>query len=394
MRHRGCATAAILAVLVLCGAAAWMLFAPVRQGKGAQSGPFTQSSSAWTETAALPQPAQSTVQDEAQRLLAGMTLEEKVGQMFLARCPAGDAAQKAAEYHLGGYILFSEDFEGRTPQQAAERIQSLQAAATVPLFIAVDEEGGTVNRISRYPAFRSAPFPSPQQLFQTGGLPAVRADTLDKCAFLQDLGINMNFAPVCDVSTNEKDFIYPRAFGQGAQQTAEYVREVVQAMDGQGVASVLKHFPGYGGNADTHTGIARDTRSYETFEQADLVPFRAGIEAGADAVLVSHNIVECMDASLPASLSPHVHALLREEMGFDGVVVTDDLYMWGIRDFMGAEEAAVQAVKAGNDLLCCTEFEVQVPAVVQAVQRGEIPLEQVEASVLRILHLKQALGLL
>lgn len=160
----------------------------------------------------------------------------------------------------------------------------------------------------------------------------------------------MNFAPVCDVSTNEKDFIYPRAFGQGAQQTAEYVREVVQAMDGQGVASVLKHFPGYGGNADTHTGIARDTRSYETFEQADLVPFRAGIEAGADAVLVSHNIVECMDASLPASLSPHVHALLREEMGFDGVVVTDDLYMRGIRDFMGAEEAAVQAVKAGNDL--------------------------------------------
>lgn len=89
-----------------------------------------------------------------------------------------------------------------------------------------------------------------------------------------------------------------------------------------------------------------------------------------------------------------MHALLREEMGFDGVVVTDDLYMRGIRDFMGAEEAAVQAVKAGNDLLCCTEFEVQVPAVVQAVQRGEIPLEQVEASVLRILHLKQALGLL
>ena len=173
MRHRGCATAAILAVLVLCGAAAWMLFAPVRQGKGAQSGPFTQSSSACTESAAQPQPGKSTVQDAPQRLIAGNTLEEKVGQMFLARCPAGDAAQKAAEYHLGGYILFSEDFEGRTPQQAAERIQSLQAAATVPLFIAVDEEGGTVNRISRYPAFRSAPFPSPQQLFQTGGLPAV-----------------------------------------------------------------------------------------------------------------------------------------------------------------------------------------------------------------------------
>lgn len=217
-----------------------------RCGRAAQKTSVSRKAAALRSRRAqplCPQPAQSAVRDEAQRLLAGMTLEEKVGQMFLARCPAGDAAQKAAEYHLGGYILFSEDFEGRTPQQAAERIQNLQAAATVPLLIAVDEEGGTVNRISRYPAFRSAPFPSPQQLFQAGGLPAVRADTLDKCAFLQDLGINMNFAPVCDVSTNEKDFIYPRAFGQGAQQTAEYVREAVQAMDRQGVASVLKHFP-------------------------------------------------------------------------------------------------------------------------------------------------------
>lgn len=101
MRHRGCATAAILAVLVLCGAAAWMLFAPVRQGKGAQSGPFTQSSSAWTETAALPQPAQSTVQDEAQRLLAGMTLEEKVGQMFLARCPGRGCGAKGCRIPFG-----------------------------------------------------------------------------------------------------------------------------------------------------------------------------------------------------------------------------------------------------------------------------------------------------
>ena len=317
-----------------------------------------------------------------------------MGQMFLVRCPRRDAAQKAAEYHLGGYLLFSEDFEGRTPQTAAAEIASYQAAATVPLFIGVDEEGGAINRISRFSAFRAAPFPSPQQLYQADGLAAVRRDTLEKCAFLRGLGINMNFAPVCDVSTEESDFIYARTLGQGPQQTAAYAREVVQAMAGQGVASVLKHFPGYGNNADTHTGIAHDMRSYETFEQADFVPFRAGIEAGANVVLVCHNIVECMDASMPASLSPRVHEILRQELGFSGVIVTDDLYMRGIRDFMGPAEAAVQAVLAGNDLLCCTEFEVQVPAVVEAVRHGVINQAQVDASVLRILRLKQALGLL
>ena len=389
------------AVLALCGAAAWAVLAPRAahvSNSEASSAQVNSAQAGSVQTApSEPAPAQQAPNDgidELQQLLAGMTLEEKVGQMFLVRCPRRDAAQKAAEYHLGGYLLFSEDFEGRTPQTAAAEIASYQAAATVPLFIGVDEEGGAINRISRFSAFRAAPFPSPQQLYQADGLAAVRRDTLEKCAFLRGLGINMNFAPVCDVSTEESDFIYARTLGQGPQQTAAYAREVVQAMAGQGVASVLKHFPGYGNNADTHTGIAHDMRSYETFEQADFVPFRAGIEAGANVVLVCHNIVECMDAGMPASLSPRVHEILRQELGFSGVIVTDDLYMRGIRDFMGPADAAVQAVLAGNDLLCCTEFEVQVPAVVEAVRHGVIDQAQVDASVLRILCLKQALGLL
>lgn len=171
MRNRGCATAAILAVLVLCGTAAWMLFAPVRQG-GAKNERLTQSGSTAQQAGhqpLCPQPAQSAVPGRSTAASCRPDAGGKGGPDVSGALPAGDAAQKAAEYHLGGYILFSEDFEGRTPQQAAERIQNLQAAATVPLLIAVDEEGGTVNRISRYPAFRSAPFPSPQQLFQAAG---------------------------------------------------------------------------------------------------------------------------------------------------------------------------------------------------------------------------------
>lgn len=323
-----------------------------------------------------------------------MTLEEKTGQMFLARCPETDGAQKAAEYHLGGYILFGRDFSGKTEKEIIRTIQSYQSAAKIPLFIAADEEGGTVNRISTNPNLRSEPFLSSQELYKKGGFELIQSDTREKCELLRSLGVNLNFAPVCDVSQDPNDFIYKRSFGQDAEQTSAYVQSVVQTMSEEGVGSVLKHFPGYGNNADTHTGIAYDHRPCETFLDSDFLPFQAGIHAGADMVLVSHNIVSCMDAQAPASLSLEVHKILREELGFTGVIITDDLAMNGVRDFAGDTEAAVLAVQAGNDLLCCTDFEVQIPAVLQAVEEGKITEEQINESVLRILELKISLGIL
>ena len=220
------------------------------------------------------------------------------------------------------------------------------------------------------------------------------ADTAEKCALLSSLGINVNFAPVCDVSENPEDFIYARSFGADAESTARYVKTVVEAMDGTGVLSVLKHFPGYGNNADTHTGIAYDNRPYKTFLESDFLPFEAGIEAGAEMVLISHNVINCIDPDLPASLSPAVHQVLRETLGFDGVIVTDDLVMGAIRDFAGDAEAAVLAVEAGNDLLCCTDFETQIPAVIAAVESGEIAEERIDESVIRILMMKIEAGIL
>ena len=345
------------------------------------------------ETPEVEPSEEEILEEQARELLSTMTLEEKVGQMFIARCPEEDAAEKADAYHLGGYILFARDFEGKTPEQAAADIQSFQEASKLPMLIGVDEEGGTVNRISRYPAFRQEPFPSPQELYQEGGFEAVREDTLEKCRLLKSLGVNVNFAPVCDVSQDPSDFIYERSFGQDAGLTAEYVKTVVEAMKGQGVACVLKHFPGYGNNTDTHTGIAYDNRPYETFETSDFLPFEAGIGSGAQMVLVSHNIVSCMDAQYPASLSPKVHELLREELGFDGVIVTDDLSMDGVRDFTDDSSAAVLAVQAGNDLLCCTDFETQIPAVLDAVEDGSISRDRIDESVLRILKMKNSCGI-
>ena len=329
----------------------------------------------------------------ARELLEAMTLEEKVGQLFIARCPEADAAQLAADYHLGGYILFGRDFKDKTAERVAADIQSYQDAASLPLFIAVDEEGGTVNRVSANPALRSARFRSPQSLYNEGGLDLIVSDAREKCQLLLSLGINVNFAPVCDVSQDPGDFIYDRTLGRDAQETAQYVSAVVTAMGEEGVVSVLKHFPGYGNNADTHTGVAYDQRPYETFVTSDFLPFQAGIDAGAGMIRVSHNIVAAMDPDAPASLSPEVHRVLREELGFDGVAVTDDLAMDGVRDFASDEAAAVLAVQAGNDLLCCTDFQTQIPAVLAAVESGDIPQDRLDEAVLRVLTLKIQMGL-
>ena len=359
-------------------------------GEAAGAAEEPEGSDAAGEQAEEPDP----IAARAQELLDGMTLEEKVGQMFIARCPETDAAQLAADYHLGGYILFGRDFKDKTAEQVTTDIQSCQDAAEIPLLIAVDEEGGTVNRVSSNPNLRSSPFRSPQSLYSEGGLELVRSDAQEKCRLLESLGININFAPVCDVSQDPADFIYDRTLGRDAQETSQYVAAVVETMAEEGMGSVLKHFPGYGNNTDTHTGVAYDDRPYDTFLTSDFLPFQAGIAAGADMVLVSHNIVSAMDEASPASLSPEVHRVLREDLGFTGVIVTDDLVMDGVRDFAGDDEAAVLAVQAGNDLLCCTDFQTQVPAVLAAVESGEISEEQIDAAVLRVLTMKLRLGIL
>ena len=337
---------------------------------------------------------QEKMDEWLQTVLDGMTLEEKVGQMFMARCPEENPEEMASEYCFGGYILFARDFEGKNSQEAAEMIASYQEAAPYPMLIGVDEEGGTVNRVSRFSQYRDAPFASPQELYAQGGLDLVRQDALEKSQLLKSLGINLNFAPVCDVTEDPEAFMYDRALGLGPEETADYVRTVVLAMKESGMGSVLKHFPGYGDNGDSHTSVIYDARPLETFRQADFLPFQAGIQAGADVVLTAHNIVSSMDSQYPASLSRQVHQILREELGFDGVIITDDLSMDGIRQFTGDEEAAVLAVKAGNDLLCCTDFQIQVPAVLQAVESGEIDETRIDEFVLRILRLKASLGLI
>ena len=363
--------------------------APSSSGSASSQSPEEQHRQ---EQEALEEARQQRIWD----LISSMTLEEKVGQLFFVRCPADSAVEDVSAYHLGGYLLFGRDTKDKTANELIQTIQGYQDAAAIPLLIGVDEEGGTVVRVSSNPHLRSEKFASPQRLYALGGMDRILADTREKNVLLRALGFNVNLAPVADVSTYPGDFIYDRSFGQDAAATSGYVSAVTGRMRADGMGSVLKHFPGYGDNADTHTGIAVDDRPYEDFVNSDFLPFLAGMAAGGDtaAVLVSHNIVECMDPDLPASLSPAVHRILRQDLGFDGVVMTDDLAMDAVGAYAGDGAVAVMALQAGNDMVVTTDYRSQIPKVLEAVENGSLEEAAIDVACRRVLRWKQALGLL
>lgn len=336
---------------------------------------------------------QSEVND-IEKIVNEMTLEQKVGQMFFARCPENDVINEIKKYNFGGCLIFARDIKGETKDSLKAKLRDYQKNSLYPMLVGVDEEGGIVNRVSKYKNFRAVPFWSPQELYKEGEFDLIKSDTEEKSDLLLSLGINVNFAPVCDVSENSDDYIYSRTFGKNAEETGKYVSNVVNVMNDKNIGSVLKHFPGYGNNNDTHKGIAYDKRTLESFEKCDLIPFEEGIKSGAKCILVSHNIVYCFDDKNPASLSKKVHEYIRDNMNFEGIIMTDDLVMEGITDLIGVEKSAVVAISAGNDLLCSTDYDKQIPAVIKAVNDGEIDINTINKSVIRILKWKKSLGLL
>ena len=322
--------------------------------------------------------------------LATMTLEEKVGQLFWARVPSDHQIEDLQSYHLSGYILFGRDFEGRSIEDIKALTKGYQAAAKIPLLIGSDEEGGTVTRIS---SILETPFQSPMTLYHQGGMEAVLSDTKQKAELLKSVGINAGLFPVADLARNQSAFIYDRTIGQDAQTTASYVQQVVEELKKSKVGSTLKHFPGYGDNGDSHTAIIQDNRSLDELRQADFLPFQAGIDAGADSVLVSHNILSKID-TLPSSISPKITDLLRKELHFKGVIMTDDFDMAGIADFVSQDEAAFQVIVAGNDLILGSSYQTQIPYLLKKISSGELTEERIDESVRRILTWKYDLGLL
>ncbi|MFJ8164955.1 glycoside hydrolase family 3 protein [Streptomyces sp. NPDC096136] len=352
-------------------------------------------------------------------LVASMGLPELVGQLFVSRVyghsatdpdPADaelnraqfgvrTAAELVARYHLGGVVYFAWAHNTRSPRQIAALSNGLQRAAAgsgagVPLLLSVDQEHGAVARIGR-PATL---FPGAMAL-GAGGSPAdARRAARVAGAELAALGIRQDYAPVADVNVNPANpVIGVRSFGSDPRAVAELAAAQVRGYQGAGVAATAKHFPGHGDTeTDSHVGLPVVRHSRAQWEELDEPPFRAAVRAGADVVMTAHIVFPALDPSGdPATLSrPIVTGILRERLGFRGVVVTDALDMAGVRQKYGDDRVPVLALKAGCDqLLNAPDLGLAYRSVLAAVGSGELTRERVEESVLRILEVKARRGL-
>ncbi|WP_374774094.1 glycoside hydrolase family 3 protein [Streptomyces sp. NBC_01310] len=352
-------------------------------------------------------------------VVARMSLAEKVGQLFVSRAyghSATDpdpvdaeknqemfgvrtAAELVSRYHLGGIVYFAWAHNTRTPHQIATLSGGLQQAALttgarIPLLLSTDQEHGAVARIGR-PATL---FPGAMALGAAGSTAAARRAARIAGSELAAMGIRQDYAPVADVNVNPANpVIGVRSFGSDPQAVAAMVVAQVRGYQGAGVAATAKHFPGHGDTeTDSHVGLPVMRHTRATWEELDEPPFRAAVEAGVDAVMTAHIVFPALDPSGdPATLSrPIVTGLLRERLGFQGVVVTDALDMAGVRQKYGDDRVPVLALLAGCDqLLNPPDLGLAHRSVLAAVDAGELTQARIEESVLRILELKSRRGL-
>lgn len=326
-------------------------------------------------------------------IVQDMTTEEKVGQLFLVRYEYNDT-EYLSNFNPGGYILFAKDLENHTKDSIKKELKEVNEKNKYPLIFGVDEEGGFVTRVSRFPEFRSEKFKAPKDYYLEGGYELLEKTETEKAKLLKEIGFNLNLAPVADVSTNENDFIYSRAFGKDASKTAEFISKMVGYANKNNINSCLKHFPGYGNNLDTHTGVAIDNRSYEQFKNEDFVPFEAGIKENVPSILVAHNVVKCMDPTYPASLSSKVIGELRNTLGFTGIVITDDLAMDAVKEYVENGESATLAVNAGNDMIITSDFVTMYKEVLASVNDKKISTDTLNKAVIRIIAWKYYSGIM
>ncbi len=338
----------------------------------------------------------------AEEILSGMTLHEKVCQLFIVYpeaitgvsrvTAAGETTRKALEeYPVGGFLYDRKNMVSK--EQLTDMLTTVQTYSEIPLILTCDEEGGRVNRLM---STVGTTWVGPMLDYKDQGTDVAFENARTIAADLVSCGFNTDLAPVADVWSNpENTVIGDRAYSDDFQQAAELVAAAVEGFHDGGVATAIKHFPGHGDtSADSHEGAVYVERTLEELRQEELVPFQAGIDAGTDLVMVGHLIVSDVDDQ-PAPFSyAIVTELLREEMGFDGVVITDGLQMKAMTDAYSSAEIALKAVKAGVDLLLCPEdLHSAVASLEGAVEDGTLPAERLDESVLRILTLKLERGL-
>lgn len=330
-----------------------------------------------------------------------MPLEDKVAGLFIVTpeaitgvstaVKAGDGTREAlAKYAVGGLVYFGKNIKSQA--QIKEMIDNTQLYTKYPLFIAVDEEGGSVSRVADVGV--ATKVNSAQIIGQTGD--ANNAYQAGKVigGYLSELGFNLDFAPVADLNNVEKSAVGDRSYGSDAAAVAPFVTSMMQGLKEQKVTACLKHFPGIGSTTqDSHDGMATTERTLEEFRANEFAVFQAGIDAGADMIMVGHLFASALTGdNMPCSMSSAVVTdILRNELGYDGVVISDALNMAAISEYYDSEQAAILALRAGCDMLLMPEdFEKAYNGVLQAVNDGTISEERINDSLRRIYRIKYA----
>ncbi len=346
--------------------------------------------------------AEEMLDDVVDSVILEMSLEEKVAGLFLVTpegitgvdtaVQAGDGTKTALEkYPVGGMIYFKKNIQSE--EQIKTMIENTLSYSKYPMFIAVDEEGGQVSRVAD--ALKLENVGAMADIGSTGDSMKAYEAMQTVGGYLGGYGFNLDFAPVADVLTNEKNTsIGDRAFGSDAAVVSQMVTAAMNGLKETGITACVKHFPGLGDAAeDTHNGLAVVDKSLEELKQTELVPFMAAIENGAEMIMVGHvSLPQVTGDNVPACMSKEVISdLLRSELGFNGVVITDAMNMGAITEYYGADEAAIRALKAGADMILMPEnFETAYEGVLAAVNDGTISEARINDSLKRIFRIKYA----
>ena len=351
---------------------------------------------------------EATLQGMARDITKEMSLKNKIGQLFMVSVYQLDEAESKNQtnvtskmkntlkkYPAGGIVMFAKNIDTRS--QTKKMIKDLQKVSYVPLFMAVDEECGIVSRIASNPKMKMTAYPSAREVGETYSDKEIAKMGTTQAKELKELGFNMNLAPVADVLTNENNTeIGDRSFGTDSKKVSSIVSILVKNMQKQQISATLKHFPGSGETGgDPHRGSTETYQTIETLRDNDFRPFKSGIKADVDAVMVSHLMLsKVTDEKEPSSLSSRVVSdILRKELGYKGIIMTDAMNMKAITDNYDSGEAAVKAIQAGIDVIVMPDnYKEAYKAIKDAVESGKIKESRIDRSVRRILYVKLKRG--
>lgn len=340
------------------------------------------------------------VQQTVDYTLAHMTLDEKIGQMMMFETSAqswnSDMDQMVRQMHAGAIIIYKKNMV--SPSQLTTFISSSQSQTTIPMFVTMDEEGGNVDRLGDLQF--NPPLPSAVYLGSTGDPQRAYQAGETAAAELTAYGINTDLAPVVDVRVTPDQIEGPRLYGNDPATVTAFATAFMQGLQKNFVVACLKHWPGIGAaNQDPHLTLPTIDRTVAQLESTEFAPFRSMLKDNPGMIMVTHVILSAIDPSMPSSLSPKiVQGILRDEMGYDGVIITDNLWMQGVSSRYSLAQAAVLAVQAGDDLLEGAwdpyHLRVMIGAIKDAVASGQISVHRIDQSVRRLLTLKAQYGIL